>query len=406
MSTRRFEFREGKSDKFWTITVEGKATTVTYGRRGTKGQSQTKKWASDADARKQYETLIAEKRKKGYVETNAAGRAKPAVPAPWSPAVTSQLERLEIACKPFDPPDAPRPLDRFGEFGRPGGKSWRGVDPEGQVKRVPPAIWAFVESLDLSPRMFLRTDAGPFDYARMPLYIGRYDVVVDGVRRVLVMFACGTAGDFLFDLRDRSPDPAVWIASQKDPRSYPPDFSIAYPTLSSFLATLAADGARPDQMPPWAPAVTAELQRLRAVVVPFDPNAPRPVSVGSSFWVPHGDPWESVDPQGQVTEVPPAVYGFLENVDFRTSDLQLVDSGGGEPRVLAFGGGNENPDLVVDGKRRLLVTFASSDTGFFYSLDLCDRSTDPAVWSVDHASYEDAYIKFKRLSQFLAALRS
>jgi len=52
------------------------------------------------------------------------------------------------------------------------------------------------------------------------------------------------------------------------------------------------------------------------------------------------------------------------------------------------------------------VTFASSDTGFFYSLDLCDRSTDPAVWSVDHASYEDAYIKFKRLSQFLAALRS
>ena len=83
MSTRRFEFRDGKSDKFWMITVDGKATTVNYGRRGTKGQSQTKKWASPAIARKQYEALIAEKRKKGYLETTASGRAKPPVPAPW-----------------------------------------------------------------------------------------------------------------------------------------------------------------------------------------------------------------------------------------------------------------------------------------------------------------------------------
>jgi len=405
MSTRRFEFRDGKSDKFWMITVDGKATTVNYGRRGTKGQSQTKKWASPAVARKQYETLIAEKRKKGYVETTASGRAKPPVPAPWSPAVSRQLERLEIGCKPFDPPSARRPLDGFGEFGRPGRDPWRGVDPEGQVTEVPPAIWAFSESLDLSPRIFLRTDAGPYDYLRLPLYLGTYDVVVEGARRVLVGFAGATGGNsFLFDLRDRSPDPVVWRAFEETPETYPPAFSIAYPTLSAFLATLAVDGARTDQMPPWAPAVTAQLVRLRAIVVPFDPTARRPLSVGSSFVVRGGPSWKGVDPQGKVTEVPPAVYWFLTNVDFRTADLRLVQPGE-DARVLEFGTGSENVDVVVDGKRRLLVMFASDDVQSLYCFDLCDPSPDPAVWSRDHDEYA-GYVVFKRLSKFLAALRA
>jgi len=73
MSTREFEFREGSSDKFWRITLDGKAFTVQFGRRGTNGQTQTKKWASDAEAQKNYEKLIAEKTKKGYVEKNAKG---------------------------------------------------------------------------------------------------------------------------------------------------------------------------------------------------------------------------------------------------------------------------------------------------------------------------------------------
>ncbi len=75
MSTREFEFREGSSDKFWNITLDGKAFTVNFGRRGTTGQSQTKKWASGAEAQKNYEKLIAEKTKKGYVE-KGAGKAK------------------------------------------------------------------------------------------------------------------------------------------------------------------------------------------------------------------------------------------------------------------------------------------------------------------------------------------
>src|SRR5262245_46179610 len=71
MSTREFEFREGSSDKFWNITLDGKAFTVTFGRRGTAGQSQTKKWASEAEAQKNHDKLIGEKTKKGYVEKGA-----------------------------------------------------------------------------------------------------------------------------------------------------------------------------------------------------------------------------------------------------------------------------------------------------------------------------------------------
>jgi predicted DNA-binding WGR domain protein len=84
MSTRELEFRDGSSDKFWKITLDGKSTTVVFGRRGTNGQSQTKKWTSLDEARKNHDKLIAEKTKKGYVEkkTKANGTAKAALADP------------------------------------------------------------------------------------------------------------------------------------------------------------------------------------------------------------------------------------------------------------------------------------------------------------------------------------
>lgn len=62
----RYEFVEGSSSKFWEITLDGTSFTTTYGRIGTDGQSTTKDWPSEAEAKKQYEKLIAEKTKKGY----------------------------------------------------------------------------------------------------------------------------------------------------------------------------------------------------------------------------------------------------------------------------------------------------------------------------------------------------
>lgn len=65
---RRFEFSDGKSNKYWEIQLIGKAFTVTFGRIGTAGQTQTKDWPSEDKAKLEYQKLIDEKLKKGYEE--------------------------------------------------------------------------------------------------------------------------------------------------------------------------------------------------------------------------------------------------------------------------------------------------------------------------------------------------
>ena len=65
---RRFEFSDGKSNKFWEIEVEGERTTTRHGRIGTAGRSTTKTFFSAAAAKKKAESQIASKLKKGYVE--------------------------------------------------------------------------------------------------------------------------------------------------------------------------------------------------------------------------------------------------------------------------------------------------------------------------------------------------
>ena len=67
---RRFEFIGGASRKFWQVELAGPNFTVTFGRIGTEGQSQTKQYADEARARRESEKLIAEKLRKGYQEVN------------------------------------------------------------------------------------------------------------------------------------------------------------------------------------------------------------------------------------------------------------------------------------------------------------------------------------------------
>jgi len=65
-----FEFTGGSSRKFWEIILDGNEFAVRFGRIGTLGQSQTKRFADEATAKREAEHLIAEKLKKGYVEKN------------------------------------------------------------------------------------------------------------------------------------------------------------------------------------------------------------------------------------------------------------------------------------------------------------------------------------------------
>jgi DNA ligase len=66
--TRRFEFSEGTSHKFWEASARGTEVTVRFGRIGAQGQTQVKSFADDVAASKHVEKLIQEKVGKGYVE--------------------------------------------------------------------------------------------------------------------------------------------------------------------------------------------------------------------------------------------------------------------------------------------------------------------------------------------------
>lgn len=61
-------FKDETSDKFWQIVVNGASFSVTYGKTGTAGTSQTKTFESEEKCLKEAEKLLNEKLKKGYVE--------------------------------------------------------------------------------------------------------------------------------------------------------------------------------------------------------------------------------------------------------------------------------------------------------------------------------------------------
>ena len=65
------EFVGGSSEKFWEITVAGTEVTVRFGRLGTNGQTQTKRFESEQAAATHAARLIEEKLVKGYVEVSS-----------------------------------------------------------------------------------------------------------------------------------------------------------------------------------------------------------------------------------------------------------------------------------------------------------------------------------------------
>ncbi len=62
-----FEYQDDKSSKFWEINLDGSSITTSYGKIGTTGQVSEKTFESAEKAEKEYQKLVAEKTKKGYV---------------------------------------------------------------------------------------------------------------------------------------------------------------------------------------------------------------------------------------------------------------------------------------------------------------------------------------------------
>lgn len=116
---RRFEFKEGSSNKFWEVTVSGNTLAVRFGRVGSAGQEKSKTFASPAQAQKERDRLIAEKQSKGYKEVGPPSSAKDVPPA--------------AAIKPTGPmSDLLVRLDKWLSANRPDyyGKLLRGASPE------------------------------------------------------------------------------------------------------------------------------------------------------------------------------------------------------------------------------------------------------------------------------------
>jgi predicted DNA-binding WGR domain protein len=74
----RYEFSEGGSNKFWEIERDKKSVTTRYGRIGSDGQATSKSFDSEEKAIKEYDRLIAEKTRKGYLlaKGSSGGKSK------------------------------------------------------------------------------------------------------------------------------------------------------------------------------------------------------------------------------------------------------------------------------------------------------------------------------------------
>lgn len=72
----RYEYKDGKSEKFWEVFVDGFKVITTWGRIGADGQQNHKLCASDDEAVKAAEKLIIDKLKKGYQFISENGGAE------------------------------------------------------------------------------------------------------------------------------------------------------------------------------------------------------------------------------------------------------------------------------------------------------------------------------------------
>jgi predicted DNA-binding WGR domain protein len=105
MNVKKLHYSDGKSDKFWTITIEGNSHTVHYGRVGTNGQTQTKEFSTDAEALKSYEKLVQQKLKKGYVEVNSDTNLIQETPAE-NKTELQDTQQKEFTATSSDSPDS------------------------------------------------------------------------------------------------------------------------------------------------------------------------------------------------------------------------------------------------------------------------------------------------------------
>ena len=82
LDRREFQFIDGSSKKFWSIALDGTSFTVHFGRIGTLGQANAKDCGTEDAAKREYDKLIVEKTRNGYIEVAAGTSSSGAIPEP------------------------------------------------------------------------------------------------------------------------------------------------------------------------------------------------------------------------------------------------------------------------------------------------------------------------------------
>ena len=159
---REFQFIDGSSNKFWAIELDGKAFTVHFGRIGTTGQAKEKAFGVEDVARREYDKLILEKTRNGYIEVAAGTSSSGAPPAPRTtpPAVTSPI----AATTDLDGKEAPaRPaVNSSPARPAPAPRSSASAGPLERRVRLTEADWAQVSWRRVKPAR--PAQPRPFDF--------------------------------------------------------------------------------------------------------------------------------------------------------------------------------------------------------------------------------------------------
>lgn len=111
---RRFEFIEGTTSKFWEIEQSGNSFTTWWGKIGSDAQSKTKTFSSEAEAKLEYDKIVNEKTRKGYVEIGSSSAppsvssTRPTSVAAVKSAVSSAPQEVPKSVAVMERPTSPK----------------------------------------------------------------------------------------------------------------------------------------------------------------------------------------------------------------------------------------------------------------------------------------------------------
>lgn len=97
---RRFEYREGSSQKFWCVAVDGNEVETSWGRLGTAGQKKAKSFGDREAAKAAAAKMIAEKTGKGYVEVTRGADDEPVAQHAQARPIPGELPRVSVSVAP------------------------------------------------------------------------------------------------------------------------------------------------------------------------------------------------------------------------------------------------------------------------------------------------------------------